>query len=163
MMDEGKTFFRQIEDIEKKMAKLYEAFSRRFANDSEASAFFYRMSSEEKSHATQVQYQRRVLRQNPSIHIGTKADAQAVRDLSSRIDRINIEALSLEEALLLAIELEQSDAERNLSGQEHPHLGKLMSSMALQDKRHVEALETFAASRGVSLEGSRAAGSIGSP
>ena len=58
---------RHLEEFEKQMGKLYRCLNERFQEDEEAAFVFYRLNVDEKAHASLIQYQRRLVQQNPEL------------------------------------------------------------------------------------------------
>jgi hypothetical protein len=142
-----------LEELETKMAGLYEWFSLIFKEDSEASSFFYRVSVEEVVHANIIKYQRRLVSQNPKSFSDIDIDIDPIRKLLSDIDAIRKapEPPGLEDALRHAIDLEHCTVEehsRTLIGKSNPEVEQLLRSLGAFDCRHITCFHEFAAKRG---------------
>jgi rubrerythrin len=142
-----------LEDLETKMADLYNWFSHVFRKDEEAAAFFYRVSVEEVVHANIIKYQRRLVSQNPksfsditiaiSLIEKTLSDIAALRNL--------VPYPELEEALRNAIGLEHCLAEehyRTALVMANPEISNLLRSLGAFDLRHIGRFHEFAIKRG---------------
>ncbi|MBA4371401.1 MAG: hypothetical protein C0402_00920 [Thermodesulfovibrio sp.] len=142
-----------LEELETKMAGLYEWFSRIFSEDIDASSFFYRVSVEEVVHANIIKYQRRLVTQNPKSFSEIDMDVASIRKVLSDIDAIRdaAEPPGLEDALRHAIDLEHSTAEehnRTLIGKSNPEVERLLRGLGAFDCRHITCFHEFAAKRG---------------
>lgn len=148
-----------LEGIEKKIAELYERFSEIFGEDAEAASFFYRMSVDEIAHANLVGYQRRVVVQNMKLAKDVSLDLD---DINYTLERVKSLLAgpppSLEEAVKLALEIENSAAEahsRTAIAEAVPGIYQLLSSLSGFDSKHCEMVENFAASRGFAFVSSQ--------
>jgi len=142
-----------LEDLEARMAELYEWLSGVFNDDKDASSFFYRVSVEEVVHVNIIKYQRRLVSTNPKVFGEIDIDTGLISQIASEIStfRNAPEAPSLRDALRKAIEFEHSIAEehcRTLLEQAHPEVRNLLRGLGAFDSRHIESFHEFAAMRG---------------
>lgn len=143
-----------MEKFEGKMAELYRWYSELYAEDAEASALFYKMSVDEKSHLNVVRYEKRLILQNPALFGAIKVDRRAVQEDTAKVEALlgARRRLALEEAVRLAMDLENGSAERcyRVALQEtNPEVAKLLNGMGAGDRQHHEALKEFAKKRGL--------------
>ena len=141
-----------LEEFEGEMGKLYRWLHEKFRDDEEAAFVFYRLNLDEKAHASIIQYQRRLVRQNPKMFkkIGFDIeDLNRTRDgLARFMDR---KRLTLEEAIRFSVELEGSAAELHLRSalqQSVEGLSRLLGSLGSADRLHLELLKSLAAKKG---------------
>lgn len=154
------TLLRHLEDVEQRLAKLYRLLSEKFAEDAEAAFVFYRMSLEEKSHASLVQYQSRLARQNPKLFPAVPFDLDAMLAdkvaLNKVLDRFGV--LDLEAAVTTALELETAYFEshcRAATSAAVPELSRLLASLGAGDEAHIRQLIDFAGRRGIAAGAER--------
>ncbi len=145
--------FRLLEDLEGQMASLYRLYSEFFAPDEEASQLFYKLSLDEKSHGSVVQYEKRLFKQNPRLFADVAMDLDALRAECERVKTLRSvrKAPKLQEAVKTALELESGAAERHyrLAMREaNPEVARVLNSLGTADKQHGETLEEFAVKRG---------------
>ncbi len=145
--------FRLLEDLEGQMAALYKLYSEAFATDEEASKVFYKLSLDEKSHVSVVQYEKRLFKQNPRLFADVELEMDALRAECERVRDLRSarKAPKLEEAVRTALELEAGAAERHyrLAMREaNPDVARVLNSLGTADKQHGETLQSFAVKRG---------------
>jgi len=144
---------RPLEQMEQTLGALYEEFARVFARDEEAAELFGRLAREEKAHYSMIQFEKRLLKQNPGLAWELKLGLEAISDVVREAEEMRRRAskLSLEEATKGALAFESSDAEnhcRDLGSKAPPEVTRLLQSLRAGDRAHHEALERFAKSRG---------------
>jgi rubrerythrin len=147
------SLFKHLDDMERVLGRLYLWFSEIFAADPGAVALFYRMSLEEKAHASTIQYLKRVVRRDPKLFQDVEVDFEEVQAICARASAILEKSvtMTLEKALKLALSLEESSAEyhyRNAILYANPDLAALMKSLASADKQHLMGLRDFARAMG---------------
>jgi rubrerythrin len=154
------TALRPLECIEEDLAEIYEELSTRFQDDEEASRVFARLSFEERTHVQEIQFLRRVARQNPLEYAGIELELPTLLAEVEAIQRFRhqVSEASLVDALVFALKSELGAAEthaRAARGQAHPVLASKLSGLSEADRRHLGLIGTFAAARGVTYEPSR--------
>lgn len=141
-------------DLETRLSELYAWFAEAYAEDAEAASLFYRMARDEKAHAALIEYEKRLINKEKDAALAIPLKEGEVRVLIGKIDK----ALSarhsppLEEALLFALDLEDSAAENHLAGvasEKAPGLIKLLKNLGKEDRRHFKDLVELARRRGV--------------
>ncbi|MEE4270856.1 MAG: hypothetical protein V2I67_04225 [Thermoanaerobaculales bacterium] len=142
----------RLEDIENTMADLYEWLSEVFEADSEASGLFFRMSLQEKSHASLLKYGKNLVRRSPDEFDDVDFDAGVVEALVSSVDefRAKSPAPSLAEALFFSMQVECHPAEnshRDVLTVSNPEISQMIRSLAIADAEHHKTLKTFAQRR----------------
>jgi hypothetical protein len=142
-----------LEELETKMADLYDWFSHAFRKDEEATAFFYRVSVEEVVHANIIRYQRRLVSKNPKSFGEITIDASLIEKTLSEIAALRNLAPypELEDALRNAIGLEHCLAEehyRTALVMANPEVSNLLRSLGAFDLRHISRFDEFAIKRG---------------
>jgi rubrerythrin len=147
------SLFRNLQEMELALGRLYLWFSEIFAADPGAAALFYRMSLEEKAHASTVQYLKRVVRRDPELFQDVEADFETIQAITTRASTLLEKrgTLTLEKALKLALSFEESAAEchyRNAVVYANPDVAALVKSLAGADKQHLAGLRDFARARG---------------
>ena len=144
-----------MEDIETRMADLYEWLGDAFASDSDAAKLFMRLHMEEMSHRSVLQFQCRIILKNPRTFRGAISfDGQYMQGVLDTIGRFRNKGSPplLEEAVQVALMFETS-AERlyhdstlmnSIEG-----LGAFVSKLHHGCKDHSTALKLFAMERGI--------------
>ena len=103
---------RPLECVEESLARLYRALADRFASDTKVAAFFGRLSFEEQSHTTEVQFLRRLVRQNPTEFAALDAELPAIQDHVDAIQEFRrVADVTIEEALQFTARIEGEVAE----------------------------------------------------
>jgi rubrerythrin len=147
----------QLEKVELEMAALYDRLSRHFEHDAEASGLFFRMAMQERSHAGLVRYGKSLVHQAPGDFAEVDFDVSGIDRLlvSIRASMDGGPPASLQEALTLALSLEDSPAEaahRSILIGSNPGVTQLIRSLAASDEEHVAGLRAFARRRGLVIK-----------
>jgi rubrerythrin len=145
---------RPLQQFEEKLGELYAWFAEAHAADAEAAAMFRRLAADERSHASQVEYQRRLVRQNPRLFGHVELD---LVDLMQTLDRVakiraSLTPPEVDDAIRIALELECSAADchfRNVVAQLDPNMARLLGSLGRADRQHYETLLELAQQRGL--------------
>lgn len=142
----------RLEMIESKMAEFYEWLSEVFETDSDASGLFFRMSLQEKSHASLLRYGRKLVSRSPQDFEDVDFDAASVDSLLASVDGFRGESPqpSLGEALFFAMMIECHPAEnahRDVLAVSNPEIGHIIRSLAIADDEHHQTLKAFAHER----------------
>jgi rubrerythrin len=138
--------------VEAGVGEFYQWLSEVFADDIEASGFFFRMSMQEKSHANLVSFSKKLVHRDPSGFEEVDIDLGQVDDLLASIAAFqeNNTSPSLADALLFAMKIESHGAEnihRSIIIQSNPEVASVINSLAKADNAHYELLKTFANDR----------------
>jgi rubrerythrin len=147
---------RTLESLEMTMAGLYQWLSERLA-DQEASAFFFRMSLQEKTHASVLRFSKRLVHASPRDFADVEVDEEEIHALIRRIETFKEEhpEPTLGEALLFAMRAEGAAAE-NLHSKvivdSNPEVEKIIQGLAKADAEHHEALKRFVCSHKDEIE-----------
>jgi hypothetical protein len=144
---------RPLEQLERRLAELYQWFADLFESDSEAAFTFHRMFLEERAHVHLIEYQRRLARGNPGAFGEVEVDIAGVERAIASIDafRDNGGPPTLDRAVRLALELESGAAITHLRAairQSSPEMARLLDSLGKGDRRHQRALRQLAERRG---------------
>lgn len=145
---------RPLEQMELTFGALYEEFGRVFAKqDPEAAELFSQLAREEKSHYAFIQFEKRLLKQNPNLKWDLGIDAEAVNALVKEAEELRRAApkLTVREALEAALRFESNDAEnhcRDGGGRVPEEVAQLLQKLRAGDLAHRQALEAFARRRG---------------
>ena len=155
---------RPLDEIESTMAAIYTRLAELNADDREAVSLFHRLARDERNHAAQVGYARRMAVQNPNAFTQVAIDLLPVQEILADLQSLRgaIEGLSLGEAVGALLRLEQTAAEAHARPAVAEAAGPLAGVLAgLQhgDERHARALADFARKRGYAA----AARDAGSP
>lgn len=142
----------RLEMIESKMADFYEWLSEVFDSDSDASGLFFRMSLQEKSHASLIRYGRKLVSRCPQDFEDVDFDAESVDSLLASVDSFRVDSPqpSLDEALFFAMKTECHPAEnahREVLAVSNPEIGQIIRSLAIADEEHHQTLKSFAQER----------------
>jgi hypothetical protein len=154
-----------LERFEGSVAKLYARLSEAHAQDQDAASLFYRMSLDEKNHASLIQYQRRVIKQNPDLFDALDFDVAAVEMATAYVEGLldRRELPGLRDAVALAAGIESGAAEAHFRAallQAAPDLSKLMRGLGDSDRLHADTLHAFGVRRGF-IQPQAAAGGVG--
>lgn len=142
----------RLEMIESKMADFYEWLSEVFDSDSDASGLFFRMSLQEKSHASLLKYGRKLVSRSPQDFEDVDFDAESVDSLLASVDSFRVDSPqpSLDKALFFAMQVECHPAEnahREVLAVSNPEIGQIIRSLAIADDEHHQTLKSFAQER----------------
>ncbi len=145
---------RPLQQFEEKLGELYSWLADVHAADLSAAAMFRRLALDEKSHAAQVEYQRRLARQNPRLFGQVELDLAEIYRVLDRILKIRADLTPpvVDDAVRIALELESSAADyhfRNVVAQLDPNMARLLGSLGRADRQHYETLLQFAQGRGL--------------
>lgn len=143
---------RPLEELEELMMQFYEHCAGRFKDDAEASALFSRLAFEERSHAAQIRYLRRLVERNKEpmapVEVDLNEVAFEVGRLQSAMPLSN--DMCLPDALEFALACERGAAEmhsRAAIAGGNPALEGLIRNLGQADRVHLARLEGFLASR----------------
>lgn len=156
---------RKLGDLERSVADLYGWWAETLADDSEVASAFFRMAVEEKRHASLVDYQKRMLQQDPTLSVDVDADLGEIDAALAKVRALRAAPgrPAAADALREALALERSVAEshyRNALTQANPAVARLLSALGGEDKAHVARLEELVRRRG---PGGAAQGGEGDP
>ena len=148
------TVLRHLEELEGRMADLYERFSRQFHEDKEAAGFFYSLSLEEISHRDLIRYERRLVSKNPGLFSRVEINIEEIREACAKIEGIigSDGPFSLKQAVLTSLGFEKEAAEchyRSVMTRSNPGVAGLLDSLCQADRDHVGKVTDFARSRGL--------------
>jgi rubrerythrin len=166
-MAEIQSVLKPLEQFETLMKEIYTLLGKRFSTDPDAKAMFARLAFEESSHAGQVQFLRRLARQNPSHFADVDVDVEAINTELRQIEKVTEAAsqLSLHEAVVLAIGFENGVAEvhsRPAIAGSNPKVGSLLQGLHSGDLKHYNLLVDFAQKRGFQTARATGPGVVGS-
>ena len=104
---------RSLEQFEVLMHEIYNGLCEAFSEDAEASSLFSKLAFEESSHLREVQFLRRLTRQNAAHFAEVELDLDALQREVTQLENVRRAApqLSLHEAVVIAIEFEGGVAE----------------------------------------------------
>jgi rubrerythrin len=147
----------QLERVESEMASFYEWLSEVFESDGEASGLFFRMSLQEKSHASLLKYGRKLVYRSPSEFDDVDFDETAIASLSALLAefRTGHPKPSLAEALFFAMKIEGHPAEnghRDVLTISNPEISQMIKSLAVADEEHHQTLRAFAHQRAAEFD-----------
>ena len=148
--------FRPLAEMERALSDLYNTLSETFASDPELAFVFFKMSAEEKGHASLVDYQRRMVQKNQGLSAEVECDLTVIQETLERAKALSdsAAALSPEAAIRATLELETSAAEchyRNALKQSNPEIARLLGSLGSEDRLHISRMRDVAAKRGVKV------------
>lgn len=152
---------RKLGDLERSVADLYGWYAEVLPDDSEVASAFFRMAGEEKRHASLVDYQKRMLQQDPKLSVDVPVDLAEIDAALAKARELRAAphptaADALREALLLERSVAESHY-RNALTQANPAVGRLLSALGGEDKVHVARLEELARRRGVEVASPKSA------
>ncbi len=149
---EAEKALRLLGRLEKKVGELYDHFCEVFRSDEEAKALFEQLCLDEDSHNSVVQYQVRIVRQEPGAFGSVKVSEKEINSIMELIDRtISSERkLTLKQAVELSIKIEGTASEshyRTALSQSNPQLGELIRNLGVSDEEHSKKLMDFVVSQ----------------
>ena len=152
-MAEIQGILKPLEQFETLMTEIYTRLSQRFSTDLGAKSMFAKLAFEERSHVGQVQFLRRLARQNPTQFADVEVDLETIKTELQQIEKVvdAVDHLSLHEAIVLAIGFENSVAEvhsRPAIAGSNPKVGDLLRGLHSGDLAHYNRLVDFARKRG---------------
>ena len=153
-MAELQSVLRLLEQFEVLMHEIYNELCEAFSEDTEASALFSKLAYEERSHLGEIQFLRRLARQNAVHFADVELDLEALQREVTQLESVRRAApqLSLHEAVVIAIEFESGVAEvhsREAIAKANPDVSGLLGSLRAADRRHCDSLVEFARKRGM--------------
>ncbi len=144
---------RPLEQFERLMQQIYNELAEAFSDDGEAAGLFSKLAFEEGSHLGQVQFLRRLVRQNATHFGDVEIDPDVLVREVEELEKV-LEAarrLSLHEALVIAIQFEGGVAEvhaRPAIAKANPDVARTLGNLHAADERHRNALIELAVRRG---------------
>ncbi len=138
--------------LEKKVGELYGHFSGIFGLDDGARELFDNLRQDEASHNLVVQYQLRLVRQEPGAFGDMEVSEKEINSIMSFIDKTisSGKKLTLKQAVELSVKIEGTASEshfRTALVQNNPELGELVRSLGVSDEEHTKRLRDFIVSR----------------
>ena len=147
--------FRPMVELEKELAALYDSWADRFSSDREASALFAKLSRDERSHASLIEYQQRIFQKNPQFKTGVSIDVATIEAELAAVRALRAKPpASVAQAVTIAAGIETSTGDghyRSALTEANEEVARLLNSLSREDGAHVAALREFAASRGIPL------------
>ncbi|MCP4900850.1 MAG: hypothetical protein GY906_28115 [bacterium] len=139
-----------LEKLETELGNFYEWLSEKLADEhDDTSGFFFRMSTQERSHANLVRYGKRLVHQNGHRFQNVDVNLDPLNEFIASIASFREEHSRPRptEALLFAMKLEtdtEVDVHRSAIESTNPEFTNLMKSLADADRKHFETLKEFA-------------------
>jgi rubrerythrin len=143
---------RPLQQFEEKLGELYDWFADVHRADAEVASVLARLALDERSHAGQVEYMRRLVRQNPRSFGDVELDLAEVYAGIDRIQKLraNLAPPTAAEVVRIALELESSAADfhfRAAIAKLEPGMARLVGSLGRADRAHYETLLDLAERR----------------
>ncbi len=137
-----------LEKIENSLRDIYTALAGRFSDNPPYRDLFRALSRDEETHADQVRYQKRLVRQNPDDFTHVSIDMEGMDEILAFLRHLidNPPSATPEEAVALAIDLESISQERmyrSVIVESCPGLKPLIDNLTRFDKAHLERLHAF--------------------
>ena len=138
--------------LEKKVGELYDHFSGLFGSDDGARDLFDNLSHDEDSHNSVVQYQMRLVRQEPGAFGDMEVSEKEINAILTFIDKTisSGKKLTLKQAVEVSVKIEGTASEshfRTALTQNNPALGELVRNLGVSDEEHTKRLRDFVVSR----------------
>jgi len=152
-MTDAFVLLRPLGAIESTMADIYDRLERRHSDDPDAAGLFHRLARDERDHAAQVDYARRMTLKSQGAFTEVGLDVALLDQLRSDLDTLRraMDSLPLGSAIAMLLSVEQSSAEAYarpaVAGAAGP-LTPMLAALQHGDERHARALAEFARSRG---------------
>ena len=141
-----------LKELESKVSRLYTHYGHLFAGDKDAVEFFDLLSMDEESYSSVVQYQMRLVRQEPGAFGSVDINESELKALMDFVDNAisSSEKPTLKQAVEMALEIEGREAKsqyRTALIANNPHLGELIRNMGVPDEVHSKRLRDFVIDR----------------
>ncbi|MCK4911275.1 MAG: hypothetical protein KAR83_06520 [Thermodesulfovibrionales bacterium] len=138
--------------LEKKIGELYDHFSGLFRSDEKVRELFDQLCMDEDSHDSVVQYQMRIVRQDPGAFGDVEVSESEINCIMDFIDKTiaSKKHPTLKQAVELSLKIEGTASEshyRTALVQDNPMLGELIRSLGVSDEEHSKRLRDFVVSR----------------
>ena len=149
---EAEKALRLLGRLEKKVGELYDHFADVFRSDKETWELFTQLCLDEDSHDSVVQYQVRIVRQEPGAFGDLEVSEDEVIRIMEFVDKTisSGQKLTLKQAVELSIKIEGTASEshyRTALAQNNPALGELIRNLGVSDEEHSKRLRDFVISR----------------
>jgi rubrerythrin len=133
--------FELLRRFEAHLADLYELYGERLKSEPEVSEMFSRLALEERSHATQVAYEGRVVEADPTEFQEIKIDTEELLQATARIKHLRDATadITVPDALRIAIDFESSAADyhgRMAVLQVNPAFADFLTHLGGEDTDH---------------------------
>lgn len=143
---------RPLERLELALAEVYEELAAVYQDDAEARGLFSRLAMDERSHAAQVAYLRRLAAQNPQAFAEVDLDVAGVLAATDDVAtlRSHLRTVPLTDTLRLLLDVEEKAGEahgRQAVAAACRELSTLLASLSRGDQEHVARLRRFAMQR----------------
>lgn len=136
--------------IEIKMAQVYECFSKKFADNTDAKNLFLRLQQDEISHQTKVKFEKNLaFKSKSSLKSNLKeVEFDEIHSLLTMMEEIisSTDTISLEEALAGAMDFEENACQRHhkiATELFDEPTAKLIKSLGKADDEHFNAVKKF--------------------
>lgn len=138
-----------LERIENSLRDIYAGLAETMADDPEFHKLFVQLSREEETHAGQIRYQKRLVRQNPGDFSNVQVDLEGMDEVLQFFDHLlaNPPKGTPEELLRLTIDMESISQERmyrSIISESCPALKPLIENLTRFDQDHLVRLHDFA-------------------
>jgi len=143
-----------MDTLECRVSELYDMFSADYADDEEVSTIFCRLCVDEKCHQDIVQYERRLVSQNPKhFDNDSEVDVVKIQEAIESIEQLmaSEDALPVKEAVAYSIKLELDTVEcyyKTAIQLANPSTAKLINGLGMADREHMDMLMSLSTTRG---------------
>ena len=143
---------RKLGRLESSLSELYAWYSEVFEKDPEIAFAFFKMSAEEKGHASLVDYQKRMAQPEAALDTDVPIDVAEIESALGAVKRLRAPATppTVAEPLRETLLLERSAAEchyKNALKEANPKLAGLLHALGGEDRLHVARIEEIARRR----------------
>jgi len=152
-----------IEKFESHLSQTYEILKSRFADDSEASGLFYRLSINEQSHCDTVRYQQRVARNSDLLQAPVQMDMDAINQAMDTVQYLTTASLPLDETLKHCLSIENNPSATyflSIMEQVSQEIAPLLKNMINLYREHYADLLGFMKERRIDTEGAETAAAL---
>ncbi len=160
----------QIGALESSLADLYQWYSEILASDSEVSRVFSMMSEEEKTHASLVEYSRRLVRSDLAFSSEVEFEVAGIKAVLEKVLALRKTPVppTADQAIQLTLWLEMTTADdhsRNRTSLKkgNPGLARLLKALASEDLVHFGRVMELARRRGIRVPASAGDSPDGEP
>lgn len=138
-----------LEKIENSLRDIYAGLAETMADNPTFHQLFVQLSRDEETHAGQIRYQKRLVRQNPGDFQDVTVDLEGMDEVLQFFDHllVNPPKGTSEELLRLTIDMESISQERmyrSVISESCPALKPLIDNLTRFDQDHLTRLQDFA-------------------
>jgi hypothetical protein len=148
------TALKYLEELETKLADIYELMSKTFSEDKEADQLFTRLKRMERVHVKMIDFQIRLVTAERNSFDNVKMDIYGIKKSLTMAESLlrSLKDMTLDEAienLLVVNEYACDRCFRDTIVLANPSLEKMMTKMNVSDQGLTDSIKAFAENRGI--------------